>query len=90
MFDQTIQKLRAALGESESISDERRQEITRLLDDLEAEAKGGSGADASGDLHAALSALTSVEESARNLEATHSRAAELVRNLCHVLGRMGI
>lgn len=90
MFDETIQKLRAALGESASISDERRQEISALLDELEKEAKGGSGAMESGDLQAALTALTSVEESARNLEATHSRAAELVRNLCHVLGRMGI
>jgi len=90
MFDETIQKLRTALGESDTISDERRNEITTLLDELEAEAKGDPGAYESADLSDALAALTSVEESARNLEATHSRSAELVRNLCHVLGRMGI
>jgi hypothetical protein len=90
MIDETIQKLRAALGESETISDERRAELLGLLDELETEAKDDSGANDSGDLKNALVALTAIEESARNLEATHSRSAELVRNLCHVLGRMGI
>ena len=90
MIDETIQKLRTALSESASISDDRRTELLNLLDELETEATGDAGDNDSGDLKNALLALTSIEESARNLEATHSRSAELVRNLCHVLGRMGI